>query len=435
MQDRLVLPTAEQLAWADAEVGVIIHYDLTSYHPGYDFRSHWGELIPPSDFNPEKLDTDNWIKTAKDMGARYAVLVAKHCTGFCLWPTAEHDYSVKSSPWKNGQGDVVADFFASCKKYGILPGLYYSASCNQFANADNPGKVRNGSEKDQERYNELVLSQLKELWSHYGEVFEIWFDGGCLKPSDGGADIMPLLKRLQPHAVVFQGLREAASLVRWCGNERAEAGENCSSIFRYSDMHDDGTTERPDSGDTFGDVWCPAECDMPGRDPARANANGWFWAPGEDETVFPAEVLFERYLKSVGRNGNLLVGMAIDSSGRVPEKDASELKKFGDTVRNAFSEPINDGFIQKSETEFELSSNGERAYAVMGENIEKGERVTGYTLSAQDKEGKTVYVYSGTVISHKRIIEIPEGAVSLKLKITSFKKAPELRFFKVYKRA
>ena len=430
-----VLPTKEQVLWADAEVGVIIHYDLTSFHPGYDFRAHWDEPIPPSDFNPEALDTDRWIKTAKDMGARYAVLVAKHCTGFCLWQTKEHDYSVKSAPWKNGKGDVVADFFASCKKYGIRPGLYYSASCNQFADVDNPGKARSGKKEDQERYNELVIAQLTELWTNYGEFFEIWFDGGCLKPSDGGADIAPLLARLQPNAVVFQGPREINSLVRWCGNERAEAGENCSAIFSYSDMNDDGTTERPDSGDTFGDVWCPAECDMPNRDPHRANANGWFWAPGEDDTVFSSEELFDRYLKSVGRNGNLLIGMAIDERGLVPEKDAAEFKKFGDKVRAVFGTPEAENFIKTGENEYEISGNGSALYAAVGENIEKGERVTGYTLSAEDKEGKEIFSYSGTVISHKRIIAVPEGAVKIKLKITDFKDTPEIRFFKIYKRA
>lgn len=434
MKDKLILPTKEQAAWADAEVGVIIHCDLTSFHPRYDFRSHWGDVIPASDFDPSALDTDNWIKTAASAGARYAVLVAKHCTGFCLWPTAEHDYSVKSAPWKNGKGDVVADFFASCKKYGVRPGLYYSASCNQFADVDNPGKVRSGKKEDQERYNALVLSQLTELWTNYGELFEIWFDGGCLKPEDGGADIAPLLAKLQPGAVVFQGPKELKSLVRWCGNERAEASENCSAIFSYSDMHDDGTTERPDSGDTFGDIWCPAECDMPNRDPHRANANGWFWAPGEDDTVFPSEELFDRYLKSVGRNGNLLIGMAIDKRGLVPEKDAAEFKKFGDMVKNTFSAPINEKLAKKSETEFEITSNGEKAYVMLGEEIEKGERVTGYTLSAEDKEGKEIFSYSGTVISHKRIIAVPEGAVKIKLKITVFKDTPVIRFFKIYKR-
>lgn len=342
---------------------------------------------------------------------------------------------MKSSPWKDGQGDVAADFFASCRKYNVRPGLYYSASCNQFAGADNLGKVKSKNAEDQKRYNELVIAQLTELWTNYGEIFEIWFDGGCLKPSDGGADIAPLLSRLQPGAVVFQGPKEMNSLVRWCGNERAEASENCSSIFSYSDMHEDGTTERPDSGDTFGDVWCPAECDMPNRDPHRANANGWFWAPGQDDTVFPAEVLFDRYLKSVGRNANFLVGMAIDKRGLVPEKDASEFKRFGDMVRRTFSEPVNGRFSQISRDEFLIVSDGGKAYAAIGENIEKGERVTGYTLTAEDKEGKEIFSYSGTVISHKRIIAVPEGAVSVRLKITGFNDTPEIRFFEIYKRA
>ena len=103
-------------------------------------------------------------------------------------------------------------------------------------------------------------------------------------------------------------------------------------------------------------------------------------------------------------------------------------------AKNAFSAPINEKFAKKSETEFEIASNGEKAYVMLGEEIEKGERVTGYTLSAEDKEGKEIFSYSGAVISHKRIIAVPEGAVKIKLKITAFKDTPAIRFFNIYKR-
>jgi alpha-L-fucosidase len=136
-------------------------------------------------FNPHELDTDQWIRVAKSFGATYAVLVAKHCSGFSLWPTKAHEYSVKNSPWKNGQGDVVKDFIASCKKYDVKPGLYASASANAFCHVDNPGLVLSGDTEEQKNYNEIVKTQLTELWSQYGDLFEIWFDGGVLPPRKG----------------------------------------------------------------------------------------------------------------------------------------------------------------------------------------------------------------------------------------------------------
>lgn len=114
-------PNARQLAWADAEMGVLIHFDMPVYQPDYNFRN-WGTHPDASVFNPTELNTDQWLETAHKLGAKYAVLVAKHCSGFSLWPTEAHDYSIKQSPWKNGEGDIVADFIASCKKYNIKPG-------------------------------------------------------------------------------------------------------------------------------------------------------------------------------------------------------------------------------------------------------------------------------------------------------------------------
>lgn len=83
-----ILPTKEQLAWADAELGVIIHLDINIYAPDtFDYANK--KTLPDVNlFNPTKLNTDQWIRTAKAADARYALLTVKHGTGFCLWPSA-----------------------------------------------------------------------------------------------------------------------------------------------------------------------------------------------------------------------------------------------------------------------------------------------------------------------------------------------------------
>ena len=98
----VVTPNARQLAWANAEVGVLIHFDMPVYQPDYNFRK-WGTHPDASIFNPTELNTDQWLETAHKLGAQYAVLVAKHCSGFSLWPTEAHDYSIKQSPWKTAK--------------------------------------------------------------------------------------------------------------------------------------------------------------------------------------------------------------------------------------------------------------------------------------------------------------------------------------------
>ncbi|HOO26502.1 MAG TPA: alpha-L-fucosidase, partial [Clostridiales bacterium] len=166
------LPTPAQLEWADAELGVLIHYDIPVFSPGYEWREKFDKPLDSALFNPSELNTDQWLETAASMGAKYAVLVAKHCTGFCIWPTRAHDYSVKSSPWRNGEGDIVADFIKSCRKFNIRPGIYYSVSANGYLKVDNPGKVISGDPKEQEAYNKTVELQVTELWTGYGELFE-----------------------------------------------------------------------------------------------------------------------------------------------------------------------------------------------------------------------------------------------------------------------
>lgn len=428
------LPTPEQTEWADAEVGVIIHFDLPSIC-GHD-RDDWPDPPPsPAIFNPQRLDTDQWLKAAHDLGAKYAVLVAKHCSGFSLWPTAAHGYSVKSSPWKGGKGDVVADFIASCEKYGIRPGLYYSVAFNDYLNVGHPGLVRSGDREKQKEYNNVVIQQLTELWTRYGKLFEIWFDGGCLPVEQGGPDVAGLLRRLQPDAVVFQGPEGTKSLVRWCGNERAENSEDCSSIYSYENTDSDGTIDLLElgRGDTNGKDWCPAECDTPNRDPEKSFAGGWFWRDGEEDAVFPASVLFERYLKSVGRNGNLLVGMAIDKDGRFPEKDMGEFQKCGEKIRGIFAKPLSEDFVQTGEDSYEISlpewTEEKAGYVCVGEDITKGERITGYVLTAYDSAGCEIFRHEGRIISHKRILAVPEGTARARLEILSSKAPVQLRFF------
>jgi alpha-L-fucosidase len=134
-------PSPKQLEWADCEVGVIIHLDLQVFEPSYRFRKQWGYHPPASIFNPKALNTDQWIEVAKEMGAKYAVLVVKHCSGICLWPSKASDYNIKNNPYKNGEGDVFREFITSCKKFGIRPGVYYSTICNAHELYDQPKKA------------------------------------------------------------------------------------------------------------------------------------------------------------------------------------------------------------------------------------------------------------------------------------------------------
>ena len=260
-----VLPSKVQQQWTDAEIGAMFHFDLQVFEPTYEWRKNWNYNPDLSIFNPKELDTDQWLRAAKAAGVTYAVIVAKHCSGFSLWPTKAHPYSVKNTPWRKGKGDIVKDFIASCKKYGIKPGIYASASTNAYFKVDNPGLVVSGIADEQERYKEVVKTQLTELWSQYGKLFEIWFDGGVLPPDKGGIDMLSLLEKCQLEAIAFQGPYGCATNIRWVGNEDGVAPYPCWARADSATSATGVVEIRGLNGNPEGRFWCPGESDFPLR--------------------------------------------------------------------------------------------------------------------------------------------------------------------------
>ncbi|MCX6362391.1 MAG: alpha-L-fucosidase [Armatimonadetes bacterium] len=219
-------PTPVQAAWQEMELGMFIHYDMNVFKPGWDHRQY-ATRPGPELFNPARLNTDQWLEAARAMGAKYAVLTAKHGSGFMLWQSDLYPFGMKQSPFQNGQGDIVRDFVRSCRKFGIKPGIYAHMGCNGYLEVDNPGLVnrgRGGTPDEQARYARICEGMLNELWGRYGKLAEIWFDGGVLDPDKGGPDMLSILRKRQPNATVFQG---PAATIRWIGNEDGVAPYPC----------------------------------------------------------------------------------------------------------------------------------------------------------------------------------------------------------------
>jgi len=202
----------------------------------------------------------------------------KHDDGFCLWPTAapNYTYSVKYTQWGNGKRDIVGEFIQSCKKYGIKPALYYTLATNYYQKVESGGKVLSNATNAQQNYNNICLFQLSELWGNYGNLTEIWFDGGLMPPNQGGPDIVPLLKKLQPDAIAFNAPPLYPQCSRWIGNEAGYAPDP-----NWSTCSGDGCVEGG-SGSQVGTQYCPSECDTP----IRGNgAHLWFWEVNTENYV------------------------------------------------------------------------------------------------------------------------------------------------------
>jgi alpha-L-fucosidase len=430
-ETRPVLPSEAQVRWADAEIGVIIHLDINVFAPEtFDYARR--ETLPPLTlFNPSKLNTDQWLASARNAGATYAVLVAKHGTGFCLWPTRSHGYHVGKTPWRSGTGDIVHDFMVSCRKYGIRPGLYYNTNLNTYLGAGPGGIIGAGERK---AYNRIVIEELKELWTGYGSLSEIWFDGGVVADSCGGIaeEVRGMIAECQPGAILFQGPPGCGNLIRWVGNEdgkapypdwsRADVVASSSGAFAIN-----GT-----NGDPEGKVWCPAEADFPGRRQSAWNG-GWLWRRGEESQVFLASDLVDRYYTSVGRNANMLIGMVIDTSGLFPAPDSIAFSGFGTRVRRIFQRPLARRSGSGRVLDLTLAARPVRVnHVVLCEEIAQGERIRGFEVQALVK-GVWLPVCAGTSVGHKFISKFDAvEASSFRLRVTESSGEPILKEFSAY---
>jgi alpha-L-fucosidase len=426
----LPTPTPAQLMWQDMELGMFFHFDIIVYKPDWNWRT-WKDLPSSALYNPYRLNTDQWMEAAQAMGAKYAVLVAKHCSGFLQWQSDLYPYGVKQSPWRDGKGDLVADFVASCHKYGIKPGIYASVTANAYLEVDNPGLVNRGKGGDAQKQAEYVRiceRMLTELWSRYGELTEIWFDGGALPPDKGGPDMLPLLQQYQPNALIFQGPH---ANLRWIGNEQGVADYPCWATVtnrKTLEAAEHGNPQLLGSGDPAGELWVPGECDVPIRN------HEWFWRPNEEHKLWKLDQLIDKYYKSVGRNANLLINANPTPDGLVPEADFERYAQFGAEIRRRFSRPLAETTGEGYAVELPLGDVTIVDHVVIMEDIAHGERVRRYTVEAQAADGEWRQVCDGTSIGHKRIQEFEPFATSrLRWICTEAVAVPKIRKLAAYR--
>lgn len=161
MQQPGTEPTAAQRAQMERMYGMFIHFGVNTFN-----NLEWSDgKLPAESFNPASVDAEDWVRTAYEAGMNYIILITKHHDGFCLWDTDTTDYCVNNAPNKT---DVVAEAAKACKKYGIKLGLYYS-----LWDRHEP------CYKNDEKYVDYMEKQLGELLDgRYGEVVELWLDGG-----------------------------------------------------------------------------------------------------------------------------------------------------------------------------------------------------------------------------------------------------------------
>lgn len=402
-------PTAIQLGWQDAELGVLISYELHTFGEGRYVQPR-ARVTPIDDvdrFHPEQLDTDQWVLAAKAAGARFAILTASHESGFRLWQSDANPYCLSAVKWGDGKRDIVGEFHASCLRHGMLPGIYLGTRWNARLGVFD-FRVTERATITQQEYNALIEAEVGEICTRYGDWFEFWFDGGAHGPEQGGPNVLALVERHQPKAVFYHNLQHADA--RWGGSESGTVPYPRWARFPYP-VTGAGESARAEigrenfrllkHGDPDGAFWLPAMSDVPLRG---RGGHEWFWEPGDEHLLLPVTDLVDRYCRSVGHNSTLILGIAPDTRGLLPDADVQRLAEFGAAVEGLFSRPlaVRSDLPPGRAHELPLEPAGEIALVVLEEDIRHGERVRRYEISARDA-GAWRAVAEGSCIGHKRI--------------------------------
>jgi alpha-L-fucosidase len=416
-----IKPSPQQVEWQDLEMGAIIHFGPNTF-----LDREWGDgTADPKIFNPTQFDPEQWMRALQSAGIKYVVFVAKHHDGFCLWPTAQTDYSVKSSPWENGHGDVVRRVEQAARKYGLKFGVYVS-----------PWDRHEPRYSNSAEYDKYYSAELDELVQGYGDLQEFWLDGaGSAGHVYNFPRIIEELRTYQPNTLVFAdvALFDYGD-IRWVGNEDGVVPyENWNVIDRHGYLR-----------------WRPVEADTPLR------KGHWFWHPNDESSLKSVPELISTYEQTVGRGAQLVLGIAPDQRGLLPEADVQRLKEFGASLRERYGNNLVAGHV-KTTAEFELALDGDpdtfwsaptgSHHAVIEVNfatpitfdraltmewLNAGQHIQKYAVEI-NRNGKWIQVFQGNAIGHKRIDHFaPVTASRVRLNILSSSGEAHIREFQLF---
>ncbi len=439
------VPTPLQLKWHNSEFYLFAHFGPNTFTD-----KEWGHGDEPEDiFNPTELDCRQWCRIAKQAGATGIIITAKHHDGFCLWPSKYSKHTVRESKWKNGKGDVLKELSQACKEFGLSFGVYISPW------------DRNHPDYGTEKYNDVFVNMMKELFSNYGPITELWWDGANGEGPNGKKQVYDwkrfkeTVRKLSPATVVFS---DVGPDIRWVGNEKGIAGTtnwNLLNIDGFTPGLEAPPTDTLNIGNKYGRHWIPAERDVSIRP-------GWFYHAEEDSKVKSPAEIFQLYLKSIGRGATLLLNVPPDRRGKFHAYDSAALVAFRklrqqsfktNLLQNAATYYLHSGILKKAPalsdsktattvtikaTEIhsagvELKENKKINCIVLREDLRNGQQCAAFKLLLFDKDDKLAKEITGTTIGRKRILTFPAlNIATVELTILEQKGATKIAEIEAY---
>lgn len=416
----LPIPTPQQLQYQGSISG-LIHFGMATFahdgDPGCD-SGNWNGCDSGnggcytsnvSTFNPVDFDVSNWIESFKALGAKSAVLTAKHGCGFLGWKTKTE--LPDGTPYRYHVPDaypVVEQFVEKMTAANLGFGFYYSLTnnffLNEFGHVVRPPNtlLPNQANVTQQQYEDIAVAQVKELWS-IAPMTELWLDGGV---GDLGDRIASLINvTYAKDAVAFNGGGVSANPVRWCGRESGMP-QGYPTVWSTSccGWCPDGSGSGCSPNST-GAMYQPS-----GVDVTLQLGDHWFFTPGD--SIHPLSDLIDFYHWSVGANAHLEIDFAIDRTGRVDPVHAQAYASFGNWIRSCYSTPAVTASLPKGATSFVIPVTGSEPLdrVSLQEDQTLGQMIYSYTVEAQ-VNGAWQSFSSGVTIGSNRI-DIGSAAIT-----------------------
>ena len=303
--------------WRNARFGMFIHWGLYAI-PAGEWKGNpipdigeWIMLhakIPTEEyeplkdkFNPVEFDADRWVRIAKKTGMKYIAITTKHHDGFCLFDSKYTDYDIMNTPFKR---DIMKELSDACRRHGLKIGWYYSLPDWHHSEFPSKHNVQNfhGSpnpDADLEKYLEYLKNQVREIFTNYGPIDIMWFDGG------GSFDNMEERARLI----------HAYDLVDYVRSLQPDIIIN----DRLGIPADYGTPEQhiPDTG-------------IPGRDwETNMTMNDTWGFKKDDHNWKSSEDLIRKLTDISSKGGNYLLNVGPTALGEIPQPSIERLNTIG----------------------------------------------------------------------------------------------------------
>ena len=292
--------------WRDARFGMFIHWGPVSLK-GTEIswsRANSNPACPNRgpipvevydnlyrQFNPTKFDAKGWVGLAQAAGMKYMVLTAKHCDGFCLWPTQTIDYHIGNTPFRR---DVCGELAEAAHDAGMAIGWYYSPmdwrdpDCRSARNTQYVGRMQN---------------RLRELLGNYGRIDVLWFDTDAGSAPWDQPNTYRLIRELQPKILISNRLDMGSG----ADYERQAVGPNA----------DFATPEQRIGG--FNDQTPWETCMTLGTQ--------WSWKP--NDTIKSLKECVDILVRCAGGDGNLLLNVGPMPTGEIEPRQVDRLKQIG----------------------------------------------------------------------------------------------------------